>query len=81
MPLADWMIPQPSLAAQAQLQHSVCVLRANGRNEIDATIQLAEDLMKQNMHYKTLLCQAIGRISELELQAFLHGGVDAVMPS
>lgn len=71
MPLADWMIPKPSLAAQAQLQHSVCAIRAEGRQNIDATLKLTEALLRQNMHYHTLLNQAIRHISELELQQFL----------
>jgi hypothetical protein len=71
MPLADWLIPKPSLAAQAQLQHSICVLRAEGKAHIDATLNLTESLLRQNMHYHTLLNQAIHHISELELQQIL----------
>lgn len=81
MPLADWLIAKPSLAAEAQLQHSVCVLRANGATEIEATVRLAEDLMRQNMHYKTLLNQAIAHISTLELAAFLREADAPPQPS
>ena len=69
MPLADWLIAKPSLAAQAQLQHSLLAVRANGRREIDATLDLVGRLLQQNMHYHTLLTQAIAHIAELELAA------------
>ena len=71
MPLADWMIPKPSLAAQAQLQHRICALRSDGKKNIDATLNLTESLLRQNMHYHTLLNQAIRHIAELELQQIL----------
>lgn len=72
MPQAEWMIPRPSLAAQAQLQHSLQVLQATEPNEHAKVVSLAGDLMRLNMHYKTLLNQAIGHITELEVAAILH---------
>lgn len=78
MALADWMIPKPSLAAQAQLQHSLQVLRRDGRAQIDSTIELTAQLLQQNMHYRTLLKQAVGHIAELELREFLQSSAPAL---
>jgi hypothetical protein len=69
---ADWMIPRPSLAAQAQLQHSLQVLQALYPREHAQVVSLAGDLMSLNMHYKTLLNQAIGHIMELEVAEVLR---------
>ena len=72
MPQAEWMIPRPSLAAQAQLQYSLQVLQATEPREHDKVVSLAGDLLRQNMHYKTLLNQAIGYIIELEVTEALR---------
>jgi hypothetical protein len=72
MAQADWMIPRPSLAAQAQLEYSLRVLQTEGPNERDKVLSLAADLMRQNMHYKTLLNQAIAHITQLEVEAALR---------
>lgn len=72
MPQTDWMIPRPSLAAQAQLQYSLQVLQATEPHEHTKLVSLAGDLMRQNMHYKTLLNQAIAHITELEVAEALR---------
>jgi hypothetical protein len=72
MPQAEWMIPRPSLAAQAQLQHSLQLLQATKPHEHDKLVSLAGDLLRLNMHYKTLLNQAIGHIIELEVAEVLR---------
>lgn len=63
---ADWMIPRPSLAAQAQLQYSLHVLQSLEPREYPKLVAFAGDLLRKNMHYTTLLNQAIGHITELE---------------
>jgi hypothetical protein len=67
MALSEWLIPKPSLSAQAQLRHSVDTLRKHGPSEAHATTELACSLMHQLMLKDTLLRQAIHHISALEL--------------
>lgn len=81
MAQADWMIPRPSLAAQAQLEYSLRVLQAEGPAECDKVLSIAADLMRQNMHYKTLLNQAIAHITQLEALAALHDRTPALSDS
>lgn len=71
MPLADWMIPDMSLSAQAQLQNDIKVLRAHGAQNINDTVELTCSLMQQNALHRTLLRQAVGRVAELEMIMFL----------
>jgi hypothetical protein len=71
MALSEWLIPKPSLSAQAQLRHSVDTLRKHGPTEAHATTELACSLMHQLMLKDTLLRQAIHHISALELGELL----------
>ena len=71
MALSEWLIPKPSLSAQAQLRHSVDTLRKHGPAEAHATTELACSLMHQLMLKDTLLRQAIHHISTLELGELL----------
>jgi hypothetical protein len=71
MALSEWLIPKPSLSAQAQLRHSVDTLRKHGPSEAHATTELACSLMHQLMLKDTLLRQAIHHISALELGELL----------
>ncbi len=75
---SPWMIPKPSLAAQAQLQHSLHALRSEGPGNIDKVIDLTADLLRQNMEYKTLLNQALGHIIQLEAAAALREPLPAL---
>jgi hypothetical protein len=71
MALSEWLIPKPSLSAEAQLRHSVDTLRKHGPSEAHATTELACSLMHQLMLKDTLLRQAIHHISALELGELL----------
>lgn len=71
------MIPRPSLAAQAQLRYNLHVLQKVEPREHDKVKSLAGDLLQQNMHYKTLLNQAIAHIIELEAAAALAERIPA----
>jgi hypothetical protein len=71
MALSEWLIPKPSLSAEAQLRHSVDTLRKHGPSEARATTELACSLMHQLMLKDTLLRQAIHHISALELGELL----------
>lgn len=71
MALAEWLIPKPSLSAQAQLRHNLDTLRKHGSSDPHATTELACSLMHQLMLKDTLLRQAIHHISSLELQDLL----------
>lgn len=72
MPLAEWMIPQMSLSAEAQLQNDLKALRTHGPTNIKDTVELACSLLQQNATHRTLLRQAVGRVAELEMILFLQ---------
>lgn len=69
MAFSDWLVPKPSLAAEAQLRQAIHAVRNEGPHNVAGLIDLTETLLAQNMHYKTLLRQAIGHVAELELKA------------
>ena len=71
MALSEWLIPKPSLSAQAQLRHNLDTLRKHGSSDPHATTELACSLMHQLMLKDTLLRQAIHHISALELDPYL----------
>lgn len=71
MAFSDWLVPKPSLAAEANLRHAIHAVRNEGPQNVSRLIDLTETLLAQNMHYKTLLRQAIGHVAELEMQALL----------
>jgi hypothetical protein len=71
MTLAEWLIPKPSLAAQAQYRHTCDILRSEGRDNVDRVIDLACSLAQQNMLQQTIIRQATQHIGELELIALL----------
>ncbi len=71
MALADWLIPKPSLSAQAHYQHTCTTLRAQGPSNVPQTIDLACSLAHQNMMQQAIIRQAIHHISELELTFLL----------
>ena len=72
MTLAEWLIPRPSLSAQAHYRHTCATLRAEGPSNIPQTIELACSLAQQNMMQQAIIRQAIYRISELELTSLLE---------
>ena len=80
MALSEWLIPKPSLSAQAQLRHSVDTLRKHGPVEAHATTELACSLMHQLMLKDTLLRQAIHHISALELGELLNERPHRIRP-
>jgi hypothetical protein len=65
------MVPQLSLAAEAQLQHSVKTLQAHGATNIQDTVSLACSLVQQNAIQQAILRQATAHIAELELELLL----------
>jgi hypothetical protein len=71
MALAEWLIPKPSLSAQAHYQHTCATLRAEGPSNTPQVIDLACSLAHQNMLQQAIIRQAIYHISELELTSLL----------
>lgn len=71
MPDLDWLVPQPSLAALAQLQHNLATVRKC--TDMAGLMSLTESLLRQNMLYGTLIKQATHRIAQLERDEFLAG--------
>lgn len=72
MALAEWMIPQLSLSAEAQLKFQLETLKAHGPTNIEDTVQLTCSLLQQNAINSALLRQAVGRIAELEMTLMLQ---------
>lgn len=72
MAYADWFVPRPSLAAQANLQHAINAVRNEGPTDVSKLIDLTESLLRQNMLYRTLVSQALARVLELETQEALR---------
>lgn len=72
MPLANWMIPELTLSAEAQLEHQKRVLAAHGATNIESTIQLAISLLEQDARHRSIICKATAHIAELELFILLH---------
>lgn len=64
---SEWMIPELSLSAEAQLQSTLTTLDTYGADNPLETIRLAKALAQQNVIQQAIIRQAIGRISELEL--------------
>lgn len=76
MALASWLVPKPSLAAQARLRSDIHTIRKEGPADIPKLLDLTEQLLTQNMHYSTLLRQAIHHISCLEIEQLLAASDD-----
>lgn len=74
MAFGEWMVPKPSLAAEAQLRHSVATVRKTHPSDLASLIRLTERLLEQNMHYNTLLRQATFHIAEMEMKEALADG-------
>lgn len=67
---ADWMVVNLSLEDELQLERdSRQVLTHHDHEQV---AQLCAQLMKQNHHQQQLLKQAVGRITELESEAFAN---------
>ena len=65
---ADWMVVNLSLEDELQLEReSRNVLAHHDSKEV---AKLCAQLIKQNHHQQQLLKQAVGRITELETEAF-----------
>lgn len=80
MALAEWLIPKPSLSAQAQLRHNLDTLRKHGSSDPHATTELACSLMHQLMLKDTLLRQAIHHVAALEMEDFLSKSPNRLGP-
>jgi hypothetical protein len=72
MAFSQWMVPQLSLSAEAQLQHSLQVLREHGATNIKDTVELACSLAQQNAIQQAIIRQATAHIAELELVQLLR---------
>lgn len=68
MPSADWLVPRLSLAAEAELEHSIRVLRREGPDNPETTVRIACDLMRQSVIHQALLRQAIAYVGGLEVE-------------
>lgn len=67
----NWLVPQLSLSAEAQLEHNLRVMREEGTKDIEGTVRIACALIQQNALQQAIIRQAIGHISQLEMEALL----------
>lgn len=67
----SWLVPKLSLSAEAQLEHNMRVMREEGANDIEGTVRIACALLQQNAIQQAIIRQAIGHISQLEMEALL----------
>ena len=67
----EWMVPQLSLSAEAQLLQNVHDVQKHGAKNPHATVELACSLLQQNAIQQALIRQATHRIAELERTQFL----------
>lgn len=67
----DWMVPEISLHASLELEHSKRAVRAHCANEPDKVADLCCSLLEQNAMLHGITRKAAKRISELELQELL----------
>jgi hypothetical protein len=72
MAFSRWFVPNPSLAAQANLQHAINAVRNEGPTDVSKLIDLTESLLRQNMLYRTLVSQALAHVIELETKDALR---------
>lgn len=69
----DWMVPRPSIAAEAALRHAIHAVRNEGPADVAKLVSLTENLLQQNHLYRTLLKQATPHIAGLESRGNPHG--------
>jgi len=70
MAWADWMVVNLTLEEQLQLEREARSVLSHDDQEKVA--QLCFQLIKQAHYQQILLNQAVGRITELEAESFLH---------
>jgi hypothetical protein len=73
MTWGEWLVPRPSLAAEARLQHDIATVRKTRPSDVASLIGLTERLLQQNMLYATLLRQATHHIALIETEQALRG--------
>jgi hypothetical protein len=73
MAFGDWMVPKPSLAAQARLQHDIATVRKATPSDMARLVSLTERLLVENMQNRCLVRQATSHIARLEMEQFLRG--------
>ena len=74
----QWLVPQLSLSAEAQLLQNVHELQKHGPDNPRATVELACSLLQQNAIQQAIIRQATHRIAELEQAQFLIESSDCL---
>lgn len=66
----EWMVINPSLQEELELEKTIRCVTANGDD--DKVRQLCASLLRQNWFQQQLIRQATGHIAKLELEDFLR---------
>ena len=72
MAWGDWLVPKLSVSAEAQMHHTVNVLKNEGPENVDQLVRIACSLAQQNVMQQAIIRQAIGHISLLEMTVELN---------
>jgi hypothetical protein len=72
MSWGEWLVPRPSLAAEARLRHDIATVRKAQPSDVASLIGLTERLLQQNMLQATLLRQATHHIALIETEQALR---------
>jgi len=67
----EWLVPKLSLSAEAQLRSNLVAIEREGPEKVDQLVRIACALTQQNALQAAIIRQAIGHVSELELQVEL----------
>lgn len=77
MTWGEWMVPELSLSAAVELEHSKRTVIAHCANEPDKIADLCCSLLEQNAMLHGITRKAAKRISELELSEILNEADEA----
>jgi hypothetical protein len=68
MTWGEWLVPKLSLAAEAHMRSCICAIERDGPENIDQLVRIASSLIQQNAYQAAIIRQAIGHISEIEIE-------------
>jgi hypothetical protein len=71
MSWGEWLVPKLSLSAEAQLRSNIAAIEREGPQKVEQLVKIASSLTQQNALQAAIIRQAIGHVSELELQVEL----------
>ncbi len=71
MALAEWLVPELSLAASLEMEKGKRALRNHALEEPERIAELACSMLEQHFMQQSIIRKAIGYVSELEMTILL----------